>query len=111
MNKKINNKIKHNIKLIHKSVMLDLLNYTSNCENNTDNDLIVSNVYDEFEKEIILWLNDNYENRTQFGPYGEYLINKYLANNLDKYSSSRKIRKYRKYISKIIDNLVDNQLI
>ena len=112
MNSKVNKKIKKNIKSIKETIMLDLLNNAIiNNTNNSDNDLIVSKIYNQFENELIEWLNINYQNRLQFGSYGEYLVNKYLANNLDKYPSSYKIREYRKYISKIIDELVDNKII
>ena len=112
MNNKVNKKIKKNIKSIKETIMLDLLNNTiKHNTNNFDNDLIVSNIYNQFENELIEWLNNNYQNRLQFGPYGEYLVNKYLSSNLDKYESSYKIREYRKYISKIIDELVDNKII
>ena len=78
MNNKVNKIIKKKIKSIKETILLDLLNNPISYTHNTDNDLIVSNIYNQFENELIDWLNHHYLNKSQFGPYGDYLVNKYF---------------------------------
>lgn len=106
MNAKLNKKINKKIKIIKQNIILEMFDTQIDYNLDTSKDILAIEIYDNFEKELIEWLNNNYNNKDKFENYGNYLVNLYLATNLDQFNSSLKIKEIRKVISKIIDELL-----
>jgi len=101
--KKLKKLIKQNINTIKENIFYEIFNSNFIFSEDTSNDINAENIYNEFELEIINWLLENYTNKDKFDSFGDYLNNKYLASNLDKFNSSRKVKEYRRIIISIID--------
>jgi len=98
--------LKQKIKLIKEQVALEI--FDLKCEYDTDlsNDLKAESIYNDFEIELLEWSKD--ASKDKYSVYGDYLINKYLATNLDSYKTTRRIKEIRKTILKIIDKYLQN---
>jgi hypothetical protein len=101
--KKLKKIINKHITTIKENVYFDLFNSDIIFSDDTSNDINAEIIYNDFELEITNWIIENYNNKTTFALYGDYLNNKYLASNLDKFNGSRKVKEFRKIIIAIID--------